>query len=141
MGLFEHFPYTNFQDLNLDMLLTKMKELHAAMLELQQFVGGYEDRIKELETYIFNLDHGIYSEGFIDSLYQWLESHMPELITAMIKQVWFGLTDSGYFCAYIPDSWQEIMFATTGYDIELALQPEYGHLVLMTSETPAVIGG
>ena len=34
MGLFEHFPYTNFQDLNLNTLLEKMKNLLAAMKEL-----------------------------------------------------------------------------------------------------------
>lgn len=44
--------------------------------------------------------------------------------------VFFGLTDSGYFVAYIPENWKSIQFNTTGLDIELALQPEYGHLVL-----------
>lgn len=141
MGLFEHFPYTNFQDLNLNSLLTKMKEVLAAMQELQTYVGGYEDRIKELEAYIYNMDHGNFSPAFLSSLYKWLEKNMPQLISAMIKQVWFGLTDTGYFCAYIPDSWHDIIFKTTGYDIQLALQPEYGHLVLMTNVTPAVIGG
>ena len=27
MGAFEHFPYTNFQDLNLDWILKKLKAL------------------------------------------------------------------------------------------------------------------
>ena len=44
--------------------------------------------------------------------------------------VYFGLTDDGYFCAYIPRSWQNIRFNTTGLDIDVPLQPEYGHLVL-----------
>ena len=44
--------------------------------------------------------------------------------------VFFGLTDSGYFVAYIPDGWDEIIFNTTGLDIQLDLEPEYGHLVL-----------
>ena len=44
--------------------------------------------------------------------------------------VYFGLTDDGYFCAYIPRSWQNIQFNTTGLDIDVPIQPEYGHLVL-----------
>ena len=139
MGLFEHFPYTNFQDLNLNTLLEKMKQLLAAMNELQTYVGGYEARIRELEDYINKMDRGEFSPAFLNSLYKWLEKNMPVLISAMIKQVWFGLTDTGYFCAYIPDSWKEIGFATTGYDIELTLQPEYGHLVLLANTDPEVI--
>ena len=44
--------------------------------------------------------------------------------------VFFGITDDGYFVAYIPESWDDITFNTTGLDINLPIQPEYGHLVL-----------
>lgn len=141
MGLFEHFPYTNFQDLNLNTLLDKMRNLLAAMKELQDLVGGYEVRIRTLEAFMRRMETGDFDKAFLDSLYEWLTKNVPDILSSVIKQVWFGLTDTGYFCAYIPDSWQDIIFKTTGYDIELALQPEYGHLVLMTNVTPAVIGG
>lgn len=45
--------------------------------------------------------------------------------------VFFGLTDSGYFVAYIPDSWDNIHFGTTGLDTDVPIQPEFGHLVLI----------
>lgn len=130
MALFEHFPYTNFQDLNLDTLLTKMRELLAAMKSLQDLIGGYEDRIEALETYINNMDQGNFSEAFLNSLYTWLNDNVPEILANAIKMVWFGLTDTGYFVAYIPESWNDIQFNTTGWDYETPLQPEYGHLVL-----------
>lgn len=38
----------------------------------------------------------------------------------------FGLTNDGYFCAYIPPSWSEVEFDTI-YDFD---DPLYGHLVL-----------
>lgn len=60
----------------------------------------------------------------------WLSTHATEVISAIIKNVWFGLTDSGYFVAYVPESWSDIIFKTTGLDIDLELMPEYGHLVL-----------
>lgn len=43
--------------------------------------------------------------------------------------VFFGLTDSGYFVAYIPESWNDIKFNTTGVDININ-GVEFGKLVL-----------
>lgn len=57
-------------------------------------------------------------------------SFMEEIIAQYIKMVFFGLTDDGYFVAYIPDSWDEIQFSTSQYDDFTTLEPEYGHLIL-----------
>lgn len=70
---------------------------------------------------------------------EWIDSFNYEPLLATVKEmvnkyitagVYFGLTDSGYFCAYIPQEWDSIKFNTTGLDINLDIQPEYGHLVL-----------
>ena len=53
-----------------------------------------------------------------------------EIEKYIATMVFFGITDNGYFVAYIPESWKNITFNTTGLDIDLELQPEYGHLVL-----------
>jgi len=132
MALFEHFPYTNFQDLNLNELLRRMRQLLEEMRDLQNYVGGFDDRIKELETYVDALNSGNFPESFLNSLYSWLDSNVPDIIYRVVKMVWFGLTDSGYFVAYIPEAWQDIQFNTTEYDIFTDLQPEYGHLTLST---------
>lgn len=56
---------------------------------------------------------------------------IKELIDKYIKiGVYFGLTEDGYFCAYIPETWKDIHFKTTGYDIYEPTKKEYGHLVL-----------
>ena len=127
MALFETFPYTNFQDLNLNTLLQRMKNLLAAMKELQAFVGGYDARIRKLEKYISDLETGNFSPGFLEAI----KKELPDLVGDVIKQVWFGLTDTGYFVAWIPDSWEEITFRTTGYDYITDLEPDYGHLTLL----------
>lgn len=44
--------------------------------------------------------------------------------------IFIEISDAGYFIYNIPESWNDIVFNTTGLDISLALQPEYGHLVL-----------
>lgn len=127
MGLFETFPYVNFQDLNLDNLLLAMRHLLSTMKELESLVGGYNDRIRQLEQYIARLESGNFSAAFLNGIKRLL----PDLVGDVIKQVWFGLTDSGYFVAYIPESWKEITFRTTEYDYSTPLQPDYGHLVLL----------
>ena len=127
MALFETFPYTNFQDLNLNTLLQQMKNLLATMKELQTLVGGYNARIQKLEKYIRDLETGNFSPGFLEAI----KKELPDLVGEVIKMVWFGLTDSDYFVAWIPDSWEEITFRTTGYDYITDLEPDYGHLALL----------
>lgn len=69
---------------------------------------------------------------------QWIDNFddnaraiMEEIINKyIVTMVFFGITDDGYFVAYIPESWDDITFYTTELDIFLEQQPEYGHLVL-----------
>lgn len=80
-----------------------------AILELKREVDQIQDWINNFDT-------------------SYAEKVLAEYIATM---VFFGLTQSGYFVAYIPESWDQINFATTGLDIEIPLQPEFGHLVLL----------
>lgn len=71
----------------------------------------------------------------ITTIQNWIDNFNTEYAEKIIADyiatmVFFGLTDSGYFVAYIPENWKSIQFNTTGLDIELAIQREYGHLVL-----------
>lgn len=84
---------------------------------LKKILDDYGDRIGTLEDEVNKIMSGNYS-------------FIYEIISKAIKNVFFGLTQSGYFVAYIPDSWDEITFNTTGYDIETDIQKDYGHLVL-----------
>lgn len=66
---------------------------------------------------------------------EWIDTFNTDMIASLVEEylatmVMFGLTDSGYFITYIPSSWKTINFNTTGYDIQLSIMPEYGHLVL-----------
>ena len=71
-------------------------------------------------------------QAWIDNFdYEPLLNTVKEMVQKYLTAgVYFGLTDDGYFCAYIPRSWQNVKFNTTGLDINVPLQPEYGHLVL-----------
>lgn len=70
-------------------------------------------------------EHG-FDEYYEQQVIAWINEHMEAIISAAIQMVFFGLTDDGYFCAYIPESWREIVFDTVA-DYESA---EYGSLVL-----------
>lgn len=71
-------------------------------------------------------------QAWIDNFdYEPLLNTVKEMVQKYLTAgVYFGLTEDGYFCAYIPESWKNIQFNTTGLDINVSLQPEYGHLVL-----------
>lgn len=66
---------------------------------------------------------------------EWIENFDNSYAEKIIKSylatmIMVEITDSGYIVYIIPSSWDDIEFNTTGLDIELELQPNYGHLVL-----------
>lgn len=71
----------------------------------------------------------------VNTVEKWISEFNYSEIGSIIKDyiatsVFFGLTDDGYFVAYIPDSWSSIEFGTTGLDVNVPIEPEFGHLVL-----------
>ena len=75
-------------------------------------------------------------EAELKVVQDWIANYNTEFAREVIEQalgqmIIVGLTDDGYIVFYIPDSWSDINFATTGYDIQVPLEPEYGHLVLL----------
>ncbi len=58
-------------------------------------------------------------------------SYIEEAIKRYIATMIFvEISNSGYIIYNIPESWKDITFNTTGLDINLKIQPEYGHLVI-----------
>lgn len=47
----------------------------------------------------------------------------------LLKMIIVGLTQDGHLVFYVADSWDDIIFNTTGYDITVAGM-DFGHLVL-----------
>lgn len=50
--------------------------------------------------------------GSETTITKWIEKNLEFIYTHTIKQIYFGLTKDGYFCAWIPESWDDIMFDT-----------------------------
>lgn len=84
---------------------------------------------EELET-LANEFEKFKESGFEDyylaQIEQWVNDHVEELCRLLVKQVYFGLTLDGHFVAYIPESWDDIVF-DTGFNYQ---DDTYGRLIL-----------
>ena len=100
-------------------------------------------QIEMLQRMLWNLNQVIQSIGAlaadqadVDNKLNQLMNNMYDFMLKWVDEyfkfhgVFFGLTDDGYFVAYIPDGWDDIIFNTTEYDIFISGFSEYGHLVL-----------
>lgn len=82
----------------------------------------FSDQLAELKSELEIVEKWI---ADFDTTYA--ENIIKQCIATMI---FVEITDSGYIVYNIPANWSSIEFNTTGLDIELELQPNYGHLVL-----------
>lgn len=91
------------------------------------------DDIKASIEQLFKLYNQLLEQGF-DKYYEELQKELESWFTAnawqiyqlTAKQVFFGLTSDGHFCAYVPDGWSDITFNTGA----VYGTPEYGRLIL-----------
>lgn len=123
------WPYTDFHELNADWLISAYKTLIEEVDKLDEWKVTHEAEYQELKKLYDDLMAGNFTPEMIDALYAWTVDNTVEIISRAIKMVFFNLTDDGYFIAYIPQSWAEITFGTTGLDI-FPDDVDFGHLTL-----------
>lgn len=92
----------------INQMIENQKEFANDLNELRQDLEVVQNWIANFNTTIFE---------------KWMQQW---LMTA----IFVGISDAGYMVYYIPGTWDTITFNTTGLDIQLDIQPEYGHLVL-----------
>ena len=83
------------------------KELSDEFLELKKEVEKVQEMLDNFDTVV-------------------IERIVREYLATMI---FVEISDAGYFVYYIPDSWDNIQFETSGLDVELP-DVEYGRLIL-----------
>ena len=66
------------------------------------------------------------NNGLEHAAINWINENLDYIFEKVVKQVYFGLTESGKFIAYIPDGWDDIVF-DTGHVYGL---DTYGRLIL-----------
>lgn len=129
MAFFE-FPHTRNYDTDLGWLIKEYKTLKAEYDVLTDCCEDVQTRLAALESLYDQIMSGHFPESIRNAFVSWMRENALDLIGELATSVFFGLSDTGYWMAYIPESWHDIIFNTTGLDITLAMQPEFGHLVL-----------
>lgn len=82
--------------------------------------------IDELQRLFEQFMESGFDDYYAEQVEKWIAEHLEFIYDHTIKQIYFGLTDDGYFVAYIPESWDDITFDT----IMNFSDPNYGSLTL-----------
>lgn len=64
-----------------------------------------------------------FDDYYEDQISQWVNEHMPDIMAQATKMVFFGLTDDGHFCAYVPAQWAFVFDTSVDYTSD-----DYGRL-------------
>lgn len=128
MSFFE-FPHTRTYDSDLGWLIRDYKTLDEFKDAMLKWIQETQPTIDEMNALLEMIASGNLPEGMQEGIRKWLEVNALDLIGELVKMVFFGINNEGYFVAYIPESWNDITFGTTGLD-DIIPGFEYGHLTL-----------
>lgn len=128
MAFFNEFPHTRTYDKDLGWLIKTVKSYDDTITALNQWIETNTPKIEDLEEFKAALESGDLPEGVAEGIHDWCVNNLYTLVGDAIKICFFGL-ENGYLVAYIPDTWDEITFGTTGLD-DYAPDYDFGHLTL-----------
>lgn len=134
MSFFE-FPHTRTYDSDLGWLIKDYKTLDEAIKALNNWKEETQPTIDDFKALYEAIVSGNLPAGMKIGMAKWMEENALDIVGNLVKMVFFGITDTGYFIAYIPESWDDIIFGTTGLD-DFPSGVDFGHLTLSY-----VIGG
>lgn len=70
------------------------------------------EAIEELQELFTQFQESGFDDYYEQQVIKWIGDNIEILYQQLAKQVFFGLTSDGYFCAYVPESWSDITFDT-----------------------------
>lgn len=84
------------------------------LLDLCNQTNQNTEDIEELQEQFQEFkDHG-FDDYYREMLERWITEHFADIIETAIQVLFFGLTEDGYFCAYVPKNWSKYMVFDTG---------------------------
>lgn len=89
-------------------------------------VNGITADLQKVKDELQRLEDGGLEDLYERLIVQWVQDNLLKLWQAFVLGVSFGLTDDGHFCAYVPESWSDVIFDTgMAYG-----RSDYGRLIL-----------
>lgn len=128
-GFTNKYPYTDLHELNLDWILKVVYESTTSAAEIKDRLDALETDNETIMQLYQQIITGDFPETVKEGFELWMRENALDLVGELAKMVFFGLTLDGYFVAYIPDSWDDITFNTSNYDITTP-DIDFGHLIL-----------
>ena len=128
MSFFE-FPHTRTYDGDLGWLIKHVSSYEEVIQTLNDWISENQPKIDDFEALYQMLLAGDLPEGVQNGIEIWMRENAIDIVGQLVKMVFFAITDDGYFIAYIPESWTDIIFGTSGLD-DFPAGIDFGHLTL-----------
>lgn len=93
----------------------KLNEMIESMTELSDTVKELQDAVAQIQHWIDTFDTSV--------IEKWISEHLA-------NSIYVEINDDGYFVIYVPESWRDITFKTSGWDEVVEPPLDYGHLIL-----------
>ena len=115
-------------------MLTWLRAVSCNLDKLREALNEYGEQSGKLyDVLTARLDalQAEFDKLYEEKIREWLAANMPAImgdaVTEAIKTVFFGLTDDGYFCAYVPKNWADYIEFDTNVNYG---DEKYGCLIL-----------
>lgn len=132
----EQYWNVKSQEERIKWLACNIKKLIEFVDMLASGLNATDDELEKLYEEFEKFKESGFDDYYAAQIEQWINDNLGYLFTTLAKQVYFGLTSDGYFCAYIPESWSDITFDTG----MVYGQFDYGRLILrFTADGSGVI--
>lgn len=107
-------------------LVCKINEVIERLDDDADAIKQLQEAVEALQKMLDDFVNGGWKPIMKPLIQQWIDENLDFVFQHVAKQVFFGLTSDGYFAAYVPLSWDDIIF-DTGFDYS---SDTYGRLIL-----------
>lgn len=92
--------------------------------DFSEFQSEVKAELQQMADILDQIKNGDYVNLYLDSIKNYIDNNLQQLVAGIVSYVSFGLDNTGHFVAYIPETWDFIKFDT------IQEGDLYGHLVL-----------
>ena len=102
-----------------------LNEVISSLANLNDWQEAQDAVMLQLTQAVEDFINGGYKEDFDQFAQDWLNDNIQEALRKAAHMVFFGLTEDGYFVAYIPQDWSFVFDTIMDYSND-----NYGSLVI-----------